>query len=185
MHKIIILITLIILISGCSYFPQTESSKTFEKINARVIVYIPEDFRQYQSDHPSVLKTLTFKFEEPVARFLPLFFTDTFAEAYFPEEKGDLKNTHDFQAVPKFESAVFYSDKTFGHELMVVVSVTFTPVDRDTQIVVKGTGVAENIYGGRTIYEQDMADQAFVDALKDLQIKIQDKRSLFDRIGLM
>lgn len=183
MTKIISLIILILLATGCSHYIRPDSSQNIEKINVRVKIYMPENFTHYQSDHPAIIKTLTFKFNEPVTKFLPDFFNNTFAKANFTDTKADLSDEYDFLAVPKFENVTFYSDRTFGHELRVTVSTSFTPANHAGPIVVKGTGLAEDFYGGKTIYEQDLANQAFVDALMDLQKNILNKRSDFENTG--
>ncbi|MBC2716615.1 MAG: hypothetical protein HF978_15025 [Desulfobacteraceae bacterium] len=183
MKKIVILINLILLITGCSHHVKSDSQQDIEKISARVLVYIPENFLHYQSDHAAVIKSLSFKFNEPVTQFLPALFNDTFGSADFSYTPADLNDKYDFLAVPKFEKVTFDSDRSFGHELRVTISTSFTSANQPTPIEVKGTGLSEDMYGGKTIYEQELANEAFVDALKDLQKNIQNKRSEFENTG--
>ena len=180
MNKIIIMITVIFLLAGCSHRIQPVSPQNTDKINARVLVYIPENFKYYQSDKPTVIQTISFKFNEPVTTFLPAFFNDTFVKADLTDTKADLNDDYDFLAVPKFDRVTFDSDRTFGHELRVYVSISFTHASQADPIKVEGTGLAKDFYGRQTIYEQDMANQAFADALKELKNNIQNKRSDFE-----
>ncbi len=180
MKNIIPLITLIILFTGCSHPVQPDSPRDISKINARILVYLPESFLHYQSDYSAVIKTISFKFKEPVSKFFPEFLNETFAKVDFTGTKPDLDDNHDFLAVPGFEKVFFDSDRTFGHELRVTVSMTFNSHDNSSPIVFKGTGLAKDMYGGRTVYEKELAEKAFADALSDLQKNIQNRRSEFE-----
>jgi len=183
MKKIVMLIIVLFLISGCSHH-MPAANQGAEKINTRIQVFIPDNFSHYQSDHAAVLKSLSFKFSEPVTKFFPLFLEETFTQADLTKTQKNPGNDHDFLAVPKFEKVTFDSDRSFGHELRVIVSMSFTPADNTAPIVIKGTGLAQDMYGGKTIYEQELAEKAFEDALKELQKNIQNKRSEFEKTGL-
>ncbi len=183
MNKIFILAALILIASGCSHHVKPDSPQDIGKIDTRIMVYQAENFLNYKSDHPAVIKTLSFNFNEPVTKFLPEFFKNTFAKADFTDTQTDLGDSYDFLAVPKFEKVTFDSDRIFGHELRVTVSISFTSADSSTPIVVKGIGVAEDMYGGKTVYEQELAEKAFADALNDLQKNIQNRRSEFEKTG--
>lgn len=180
MNKII-MINAIFLITGCSHQIQPVSPPNTEKIKARVLVYLPENFKYYQSDYPAVIHALSFKFNEPVTTLLPVFFNDTFAKADLTDTKADLNDDYDFLAIPNFDRVTFDSDPIFGHELRVYVSISFTPANHAYSIMVEGTGLARDFYGRQTIYEQDMANQAFADVLKELKNNIQNKRSDFEK----
>ena len=119
-----VLMTGIILSAGCSHWHESDRLTRFEKINARVLVYMPEKFLSYKSDHPAAVKTVYFRFNEPIKKFLPAFFNDTFTSADFTETKADEQSAYDFFVVPVFEDVFFHSDRTFGHELRVTVSIS-------------------------------------------------------------
>ena len=179
MKKIFIVIILFLFTYGCSHHGQPASQEV-EKINARILAYTSENFTHFQSDYPSVLKTLSFKFNEPVTKYLPAFFNDMFIKADFTDTKTDLGDDYDFLVIPEFGKVSFDSDRTFGHELRVTVSMSFTAAGADP-IVVKGTGLAQDMYGGKTVYEQELAEKAFEDALKDLKKTLFKQRSDFEK----
>jgi hypothetical protein len=175
MKKIFLLIILFLFSYGCSHHIQPVSQET-EKINARILVYTPENFTHFQSAYPTVIKTLSFKFNKPVTEYLPAFLNDTFVKTAFTDTKTDLGDAYDFLVIPEFGKVSFDSDRTFGHELRVTVSMSFTAAGTDP-IVVSGTGLAQDMYGGKTVYEQELAEKAFEDALKDL------KKTIFKQTG--
>ncbi len=181
MKQIFILIILLLFTYGCSHHIQPVSQE-IEKINARIMVYMPESFIHYQSDHPAVIKSISFKFDEALTKFLPPFFNDTFAKTDFTETQAGLNDDHDFLVIPKFEKVTFDSDRTFGHELRVTVSMSFSAADSDP-IVVKGTGLAQDMNGRKTVYEQELAEKAFEDALTDLKKTIFKQRADFEKRG--
>jgi hypothetical protein len=182
MKKILMLIFVLVIIMGCSHHMQP-ANQEIEKINARVQVYMPENFLYYQSDHAAVIKSLSFKFKEPVTKLFPPFLNETFTQTNLTNTQTDLGNEQDFMAIPKFEKVTFDSDRTFGHELRVTMSMSFTPAGSNTPIVIKGTGLAQDIYGGKTIYEQELAEKAFADALKELKKNILERKSEFESTG--
>ncbi len=179
MKKIFFLIILLLFTYGCSHHMQPASQEV-EKINARILTYTSENFTHFQSDYPAVMKTLSFKFNEPVTKYLPAFFNETFTKTDFTDTKTDLGDDYDFLVIPEFEKVSFDSDRTFGQELRITVSMSFTAVGADP-IVVKGTGLAQDMNGGKTIYEQELAEKAFEDALKDLKKTIFKQRSDFEK----
>lgn len=180
MKKIFIVIILFLFTYGCSHHIQPASQEV-EKINARILAYTSENFTHFQSDYPSVLKTLSFKFNEPVTKYLPAFFNDMFIKADFTDTKTDLRDDYDFLVIPEFGKVSFDSDRTFGHELRVTVSMSFTAAGTADPIVVKGTGLAQDMYGGKTVYKQELAEKAFEDALKDLKKTLFKQRSDFEK----
>lgn len=182
MKKNLMLIIVLLIATGCSHHMQP-ANQEIEKINARVQVYIPESFLHYQSDHAAVLKSLSFKFNEPVTKFFPPFLEETFTRADLTKTKADLGSEQNFQAIPKFERVTFDSDRAFGHELRVTVSMSFTPAGSTSPIFIKGTGLAQDMYGGKTVYEQELAEKAFEDALKELKKNILEKKSEFESTG--
>jgi hypothetical protein len=165
---------------GCSHHIQPASQEV-KKINARVLVYTSENFSHFQSDYTAVLKTLSFKFNKPVTKYLPGFFNDTFIKADFTDTKTDWGDDYDFLVIPEFEKVSFDSERTFGYELRVTVSMSFTAAGADNPIVVRGTGLAQDMYGGKTVYEQELAEKAFEDALKDLKKTIFKQRADFEK----
>ncbi|MFZ2806313.1 MAG: hypothetical protein WA081_19260 [Desulfosalsimonadaceae bacterium] len=108
MNKIIMMITVILFIAGCSHQIQPgcsenvgldhrfghsepqllgsgavpvayacgsdwnfgrndDQGQNVEKINARVLVYIPENFKYYQNDNPTAIQTISYKFSQKLA----------------------------------------------------------------------------------------------------------------------
>jgi len=184
MHKTVIFLIMSCLIIGCQHSTHSNTGQAVEKINAHVIVSLNKTFINYQMEQVAVIKTLTFKFKDSIDKHLPIFFDKIFTGTTYTSEEKDIVNTKKAPsgvlAVPKFQRVTFYEDRTFGNELRVIISFTFTRKDNSKPLEIVVTGLADDMGESRHIYENDLSEKAFIDALKELQKQILKNRSFFE-----
>lgn len=148
------------------------------KINARVLVYMPDDFINYNYSYSAILKRYDYYFHDLTIILFPQLVANTFIKADVSYNSKDLNDDHDFVVVPQFLSANFFPDSKSGNDLLIYIQATFSTKDGLKTVVVKGTGKSSD--NGIVAQTPDLGRKAFISALNDLKKNIFEQRSFFE-----
>ena len=148
------------------------------KINARVLVYMPDEFVNYHYTYDAILKRYDYYFKDLAIISFPQLIANAFVKADFTYEQVALTDDYDFLIVPKFISANLFTDKLMGNDLLIDIQVTFTSKNNPQKIVIKGTGKSSD--DGVAAETPYLGSTAFTNALQNLKKNILEKRSFLE-----
>jgi hypothetical protein len=178
MKRYIILILFILIILGCGRWIRPNPPEPAPpKINARVLVYLPDEFVNYRYSYTAILSRFDYDFKDSVNELVPLLFTDVFVKADIIYNRTDLNDDYDFLVVPEFISVNLFTDKVFGNDLLIYIKTTFLSKNNITTFTLQGVGKVSD--DGVVPETPELGRKAFAEALKDLKENILENRSLF------
>lgn len=173
-----LLIVFILLISGCGRFIESSPPEPAPaKINARVLVYLSDEFVNYRYSYAAILSRFDYEFKDSVNELVPRLFTDLFVKADITYSRTDFNDNYDFLIVPQFISVNLFTDKVFGNDLLIYTQATFWSRSIMNNIVIKGTGKSSD--DGITAETPELGRKAFSAALNDLRKNILENRFIF------
>jgi hypothetical protein len=179
MKRHFVLIVLMLVISGCSRYMQPGPPEPAPpKINARVLVYLSDEFVNYQYTYSSILSRFNYDFKDPVNELFPALFRDLFVKADITYTKKDLNDAYDFLVIPEFTSANLFTDKVFGNDLLIYIKTTFLSKSNINTVVVQGVGKASD--NGVVPETPELGRKAFIEALSGLKKNILSNRLSFE-----
>jgi hypothetical protein len=177
MKKTLISFMLLSLLTACNpRVVQDAPAPVIEKINARVLVYLSDEFVHYQYIYDAILSRFSYDFTDSVNSLVPQLFTDLFVKADITYTRMDITDDYDFLVIPEFISANLFTDKVFGNDLLIYVQATFWSKSIMNKIAIKGTGKSSD--DGVVSATPDLGRQAFAAAVNDLKKNILKERPL-------
>jgi hypothetical protein len=176
MNKILISLMLILPMVACDLRAVHDVPAPIDKINARVLVYLPDEFIHYQYSYNAILSRFDYNFTDSVTSLVPQLFTDLFVKADITYTRMDINEDYDFLVIPEFISATLFPDKVFGNDLLIYIRATFWSKSIMNEIAIKGTGKSSD--DAVVAATPDLGRQAFAAAVNDLKKNILKERSL-------
>jgi hypothetical protein len=177
MKRILIPLILMMAIAACNpHLVQDTPPPVIDKINARVLVYLPDEFVHYQYTYDAILSRFNYNFTDSVNSLIPQMFTDLFVKADITYTRMDINDDYDFLVIPDFISTNLFTDKVLGNDLLIYLGATFWSKSIMNKIAVKGTGKSSD--DGVVSATSDLGRLAFAAAVNDLKKNILKQRSL-------
>jgi len=177
MKRILIPLILLTALAACNpHLVQDAPPPVIDKINARILVYMPDEFIHYQYTYDAILSRFNYNFTDSVNSLIPQMFTDLFVKADVTYTRMDINEEYDFLVIPEFISTNLFTDKVFGNDLLIYLGATFWSKSVINKIVIKGTGKSSD--DGIVAATPDLGRQAFAAAVNDLKKNILKQRSL-------
>jgi hypothetical protein len=161
--------------SGCGWLMEPAPPEPPPpKINARVLVYMPEEFVNYHYTYDAILNRFDYEFKDHINEMFPKLFTDLFIKADISYHKKDINDDYDFLVIPEFTSVNLFTDKVFGNDLLIYIKTTFLPKNNMNTVIVQGVGKASD--NGVVPETPDLGRKAFIEALRGLKQNILSNR---------
>jgi len=178
MKKILILFSMVVMLVGCKPISQGMIEPPATKINARVLVYLSDEFVNYQYSYSAVLSRYDYVFKDSINTEVPPLFKELFISADIVYKAPEITDAYDFVVVPEFVSANLFSDRIFGNDLLIYIKATFTSKNPLKTLALEGVGRSsdDKVYAET----RGLGEKAFNNALQDLKKHILENRSALE-----